>query len=70
METASFGVVRKVSPFESYGFIVTPDEREIYFHENALKDIPLDQLVEGDEVSYGETIGDKGPQASWVRVAR
>lgn len=69
-ESASFGVVRKVSPFESYGFIVTPDEREIYFHENALKDIPLDQLAEGDEVMYGETIGDKGPQASWVRVAR
>ncbi len=70
LEVGSFGVVRKVSPFESYGFIVTPDEREIYFHENALKDIPLDQLVEGDEVMYGETSGDKGPQASWVRVAR
>ncbi len=70
VEVCSFGVVRKVSPFESYGFIVTPDEREIYFHENALKDIPLDQLIEGDEVMYGETVGDKGPQASWVRVAR
>lgn len=70
MEVDSFGIVRKVSPFESYGFIVTLDEREIYFHENALKDIALDQLQEGDEVTYGETIGDKGPQASWVRVAR
>jgi len=70
LEVDSFGIVRKVSPFESYGFIVTPDEREIYFHENALKDIALDQLQEGDEVTYGETIGDKGPQASWVRVAR
>jgi len=27
-------------------------------------------LIEGDEVMYGETTGDKGPQASWVRVAR
>ena len=70
LEVDSFGVVRKVSPFESYGFIVTPDEREIYFHENALKDIALDQLKEGDEVIYGETSGDKGPQASWVRVVR
>jgi cold shock CspA family protein len=70
MEVDTFGIVRKVSPFESYGFIVTPDEREIYFHENSLKDIALDQLQEGDEVIYGETIGDKGPQASWVRVAR
>ncbi len=70
VEVSSFGVVCKVSPFESYGFIATPDEREIYFHENALKDILLDQLIEGDEVMYGETIGDKGPQASWVRAAR
>jgi len=70
IEVGSVGVVRKVSPFESYGFIVTPDEREIYFHENALKDILLDQLIEGAEVMYGETVGDKGPQASWVRVAR
>lgn len=70
VEVGSCGVVRKISPFESYGFIVTPDEREIYFHENALKDIPLDQLIEGDEVMYGETVGDKGPQASWVRVTR
>src|SRR5665647_1976661 len=70
VEAGSFGVVRKVSPFESYGFIVTPDEREIYFHENSLKDILLDQLIEGAEVMYGETVGDKGPQASWVRVAR
>jgi cold shock CspA family protein/ribosome-associated translation inhibitor RaiA len=66
---AQYGVIRKVLPFESYGFIVTPDEREIYFHENALKDVPLDQLTEGDEVMYGESLGDKGPQASWVRVA-
>lgn len=70
IETGTLGVVRKVSPFESYGFIVTPDQREIYFHENALKDIALDKLIEGDEVMYGETTGDKGPQASWVRVAR
>ncbi len=69
-EGAQYGVIRKLSPYESYGFIVTPDQREIYFHENALKDIPLDKLTEGDEVTYGESLGDKGPQASWVRITR
>lgn len=69
-ETDNVGVIRKLSPFESYGFIASPDGREIYFHENALKDILLDQLTEGDEVVYGETLGDKGPQASWVRVVK
>jgi len=64
------GIIHKVSPHESYGFITTLDEREIYFHENALKNTNIDDLMEGDSVLYGETIGDKGPQASWVRVAK
>jgi cold shock CspA family protein len=46
------------------------DEREIYFHENALKNVEIDDLAEGDSVIYGESLGDKGPQASWVRVAK
>ena len=66
----SVGIIHKVSPHESYGFITTYDDREIYFHENALKNIQIDDLVEGDSVIYGESLGDKGPQASWVRVAK
>ncbi len=64
------GVIRKILLDASYGFIVSQDAREIYFHENALKDVSLDALNEGDEVMYGESQGDKGPQASWVRVGR
>jgi len=67
---AQYGVIRKLSPYESYGFIVSEDAREIYFHENALKDISIDSLTEGDTVMYGESHGDKGPQASWVRISR
>ncbi len=67
---AQYGVIRKLSPYESYGFIVSQDAREIYFHENSLKDVSIDALTEGDTVMYGESLGDKGPQASWVRVSR
>lgn len=63
------GVIKNVSPFESYGFIVSTDGREIYFHENSLKDLAIDQLSEGDAVTFGVTEGDKGPQATWVRSA-
>ncbi len=66
----SIGIINKVSPHESYGFITTYDDREIYFHENALKNVEIDDLAEGDSVIYGESLGDKGPQASWVRVAK
>ncbi|RPH39853.1 MAG: HPF/RaiA family ribosome-associated protein [Desulfobulbaceae bacterium] len=64
------GVIRKLSPHESYGFITSTDERDVYFHENALKNITMEDLSEGDSVVFGETLGDKGPQASWVRSAR
>ena len=69
-EVNNYGIIKKLSPHESYGFIATLDEREIYFHENSLKDVEMDRLSEGDSVMYGETIGDKGPQASWVRTAK
>lgn len=61
------GVIKNLSPFESYGFIVASDGREVYFHENALKDLVMDDLAEGDSVSFGLTEGNKGPQATWVR---
>ena len=63
------GVIRKISPHESYGFIMSSDKRDIYFHENALKNLNMESLSEGDSVIFGETSGDKGPQASWVRAA-
>ncbi len=69
-EGDKFGVIRKLSPHESYGFITSTDERDVYFHENALKNISMEDLVEGDGVIFGETVGDKGPQASWVKPAR
>lgn len=64
------GIVKHVYPYESYGFIVTSAGREIYFHENALKDLVIDEMAEGDEVRFGEAEGDKGPCATWVRVLK
>lgn len=62
------GIVRMISLGESFGFIVDLDKRDIYFHENALKNTSLDDLNEGDRVTFAEEIGDNGPQAVWVRV--
>lgn len=64
------GTVKSLFPFESYGFIMTPDGQEIYFHENALKDVSMEQLAEGDEVKFGKGEGDKGPTAAWVRPVK
>ncbi len=64
------GTVKTISPVESFGFILLEGGKEVYFHENALKDIEIDSLNIGDEVYFGEAEGDKGPCASWVRMAK
>jgi len=64
------GTVKTISPVESFGFIMLEGGKEVYFHENALKNIEMDELNVGDEVVFGEAEGDKGPCASWVRMAR
>jgi cold shock CspA family protein len=53
---------------EDYGFIETPDGREVYFHKNSVLNDQFERLRVGAHVSYVETDGEKGPQASTVRV--
>jgi cold shock CspA family protein len=61
--------VTKIFPMEDYGFLQTPDGREIYFHKNSVLQPGFDRLEVGTEVYYAEELGEKGPQASTVRVA-
>ncbi len=54
--------------FADYGFIVSPDGREIYMHRNSVVGGGFDKLTVGDEVRYvvHEGEGEKGAQASTV----
>jgi len=55
---------------EGYGFLETPDGREVYFHENSVLD-GFERLAVGSEVRFKEEKGEEGPQASTVtRAAR
>lgn len=62
------GRVAKFLAGEDYGFIETPDGREVYFHRNSVLDNAFDRLTIGSEVRFVEEIGEKGAQASTVRV--
>jgi cold shock CspA family protein/ribosome-associated translation inhibitor RaiA len=62
------GIVKTIFPDQGYGFLETPDGREIYFHKNDVMDQHFDLLRIGSPVSYAEEAGEKGPQASTVRV--
>lgn len=67
-EPESHGRIARLVPMEDYGVIMTPDNREIYFHRNSVLNAEFDDLQEGAEVRFIEEIGDKGPQASTVKV--
>jgi ribosomal subunit interface protein len=65
--------VAKVSalfPDRDYGFITTPDGREIYFHANSVLNEEFKKLTIGTEVRFVEEEGEKGPQASTVSVIK
>jgi ribosome-associated translation inhibitor RaiA/cold shock CspA family protein len=58
----------KIFAEDGYGFLSTPEGREIYFHENAVLDGRFADLRVGTEVTFIERTGDKGAQASSVSV--
>jgi len=60
--------VRAVEAGQDSGFLETPDGREVYFHRNSLLNADFDSLAAGTEVVFAEEPGEKGPQATTVRV--
>jgi ribosomal subunit interface protein len=63
------GRVARMHAEDGYGFIETPDGREIYFHRNSVVDAHFDRLNVGDDVRFSEEAGERGPQASTVHMA-
>lgn len=67
LEQAPHARVSKLVPAEDYGFLETPDGREVYFHRHSVLDDAFDRLAVGTEVTFVEEAGKKGPQASTVK---
>ncbi len=62
------GRVSRILADEGYGFLTAEDGREIYFHRNSVLNRAFPRLKEGTAVSFVEELGEKGPQASTVRI--
>jgi len=60
--------VARLFPDEGYGFIEAPDGHEVYFHKNSVLNDAFERLEVGSVVQFLEEQGDKGPQASTVRL--
>jgi len=67
-ESPPRGRVARWSPEEHFGVIDAADGREIYFHEHSVLGGGLKRLMVGSYVTFVEERGEKGPQASTVKV--
>ena len=65
------GTVKWFNGEKGYGF-VTPDDgtKDLFVHFSAIQADGYKSLDEGQKVEYDATQGQKGPQASNVRVVR
>jgi CspA family cold shock protein len=63
------GTVKWFNPEKGYGFI-TPDDgsKDLFIHFSGIDGDGYKSLNEGQKVEYQATQGQKGPQASRVRV--
>lgn len=68
VEALAPATVSALFPEENYGFLTTPDGREVYFHAASVLDGHFDRLRIGSPVRFAEEMGDKGPQATTVHL--
>ncbi|HXW68875.1 MAG TPA: HPF/RaiA family ribosome-associated protein [Dissulfurispiraceae bacterium] len=67
-EELSHAVIGALFPDDGYGFLITPDGLEVYFHANSVLNKDFDNLKVGMKVRFVKEKGVKGPQASTVTV--
>ena len=66
-DVPAHGVVSELRPEDDYGFIKA-DEEQIFFSRASVLDNAFDELTVGTPVAFVGEKGEKGPQASTVRM--
>ncbi|MGA8312902.1 MAG: cold shock domain-containing protein, partial [Terriglobales bacterium] len=67
-EATPIAQITRLIPSEGYGFLTTQDGREVYFHQDSVLNRGYSRLRVGTKVTFAEEAGEKGPQASTVRI--
>jgi len=67
-EGPPMGTVVQLDPLGEFGLLESGDGQEIYFHRNSALDNDYSRLAVGSRVTYAEEMGEKGPQASTVKL--
>jgi ribosome-associated translation inhibitor RaiA len=64
----SLGQVTEINPDRDFGFLLTKEGGQLYFHRNSMLTGDFDALTLREEIYYVEEVGDTGPIATKVRV--
>jgi cold shock CspA family protein/ribosome-associated translation inhibitor RaiA len=67
-ENQPIGTVTNIDGSGEFGFLQAADGHEVFFHRNSVLDGAFNHLTVGSYVTFVEEMGDKGPQASTVRL--
>jgi CspA family cold shock protein len=60
------GTIKRLTD-KGFGFIDTGSGKDIFFHQSSLEGVRYEDLREGQQVSFDESEGPKGPRAENVR---
>lgn len=67
-ESQPMGIVKDLDPLGEFGLLEAADGHEVYFHRNSVLDGAFDRITIGTHVIFAEEMGEKGPQASTVKL--
>ena len=62
------GRIVRLFPTDEYGYLEAADGHEVYFQKSSVLNDAFDRLTVGSTVSFVEEPGEKGPQASTVKL--
>jgi len=62
----SEGTIKRITD-KGFGFIQTAKGGDVFFHSSSVEGCSFNELHEGQQVSYVEGTGPKGPRAENVR---
>ena len=61
------GKIKRITD-RGFGFIDTGGGKDLFFHMSAVEGVTFDELREGQQVSFNEGQGPKGPRAESVKL--
>jgi cold shock CspA family protein/ribosome-associated translation inhibitor RaiA len=67
-ESQAIGTVKSLDSSGEFGFLEAADGHEVYFHRNSVLGGAFSRLSVGTHVTFAEEMGEKGPQASTVKL--